>query len=94
FLMVSKIPTFSGKRSRIPNKWVLPVLLLVGVLAAFLVTDPWGTITTITVLYGASIPFSIRSFTQLRAKAAALRTELAVDPAASPAATNPPGENS
>ena len=35
FLMVSRIPTYSGKRFRVPSAYVLPMLLLVGLLAAF-----------------------------------------------------------
>ena len=79
FLMVSKIPTFSGKRFRIPHKYVLPILLLVGVLAAFLVTEPWTTITVIGIVYAASIPISARAFRKLKKKAVELRaSEIAV----------------
>ena len=89
FLMVSKIPTFSGKRSRVPHRYVLPVLLLVGVLAAFLVTEPWGTITMLAALYAASIPISVRAFARLQSKAAALRAAEppAPDQPKTPAAT-------
>jgi len=88
FLMVSKIRTFSGKRARVPHPYVLPVLLLVGVLAAFLVTEPWGTITVLAILYGASIPLSIRAFDRLQSKAAALRS--ADPPPAEPVNDTPP----
>ncbi|MBF0563594.1 MAG: CDP-diacylglycerol--serine O-phosphatidyltransferase, partial [Alphaproteobacteria bacterium] len=44
FLMVSQVPTYSFKRFRIPHKWVLPIMLLVGLLAAFLVSEPWITL--------------------------------------------------
>jgi CDP-diacylglycerol--serine O-phosphatidyltransferase len=74
FLMVSKIPTYSGKRFRVPHDYVLPMLLLVGVLTAFLVTEPWGTITVIGFLYAGSIPLSVRAFRKLRRQAEALRT--------------------
>ncbi|HXP98171.1 MAG TPA: CDP-diacylglycerol--serine O-phosphatidyltransferase [Telmatospirillum sp.] len=73
FLMVSKIPTFSGKRFRVPHEYVLPMLLLVGVLAAFLVTEPWTTITVVGFLYAGSIPFSARAFHKLQKQAAQLR---------------------
>ena len=73
FLMVSKIPTFSGKRFRVPHEYVLPMLLLVGLLAAFLVTEPWTTITCIGFLYGGSIPFSARAFRKLKKQADELR---------------------
>lgn len=73
FLMVSKIPTYSGKRFRVPNAYVLPMLLLVGVLAAFLVTEPWTTITVVAVLYAISIPLSVRAFRRLKRQAEAMR---------------------
>ncbi|MBC7953564.1 MAG: CDP-diacylglycerol--serine O-phosphatidyltransferase [Rhodospirillaceae bacterium] len=69
FLMVSTIPTFSFKKVRIPNVWVLPVLLVVGLIAAFLVTEPWLTLAIIGVSYVALIPVSVRSFRHLRAQA-------------------------
>ncbi len=73
FLMVSKTPTFSGKRFKVPNAYVMPVLLLVGLLAAFLVTEPWTTITVVAALYAISIPISIRAFARLKKQAQTLR---------------------
>ena len=73
FLMVSKIPTYSGKRFRVPHAYVLPMLLLVGVLTAFLVTAPWTTISIVGLGYLGCIPLSIRGFSRLKKQAAALR---------------------
>jgi CDP-diacylglycerol---serine O-phosphatidyltransferase len=72
-LMVSRIPTFSFKRFRVPAEWVLPMLLVIGGLAAFLTTEPWGTLLVIGVLYLGSIPVSIRSYRKLREAAEELR---------------------
>lgn len=69
FMMVSKVPTFSFKRVRIPHKWVLPILLVVGLVAAFLVTEPWLTLSGVGVAYMCSIPFALRSFSRLKAQA-------------------------
>lgn len=69
FLMVSTIPTFSFKKVRIPNAWVLPILLVIGLLAAFLVTEPWKTLAVIGAGYVALIPVSVRSFRRLKAQA-------------------------
>ena len=80
-LMVSRVPTFSFKRFRVPGHWVLPMLLIVGALAAFLTTEPWATLLAIGVLYIASIPLSIRSYHRLRRAAEELRVS-AMDPAA------------
>lgn len=75
FLEISQVPTFSFKRFRIPHKYVLPMMVLVGVLAAFLVTEPWTTLSALGLLYLASIPFSIRSYRMLRAQAQALHAD-------------------
>jgi len=69
FLMVSKVPTFSAKKMRIPNTYVLPVLLFVGLLAAFLVTEPWITLAVIDALYLGLIPLAIRAFRRLKEQA-------------------------
>ncbi|HXY98663.1 MAG TPA: CDP-diacylglycerol--serine O-phosphatidyltransferase [Stellaceae bacterium] len=85
-LMVSRVPTFSFKRFRVPGEWVLPMLLVIGALAAFLTTEPWGTLLVIGALYLGSIPLSIRSYRKLREAAEELRAggrgdELQVAPA-------------
>ncbi|MCA1907209.1 MAG: CDP-diacylglycerol--serine O-phosphatidyltransferase [Magnetospirillum sp.] len=74
FLMVSTIPTFSFKKVRIPNAWVLPVLLVVGLLAAFLVTEPWLTLVVLGFVYLGMIPFSIRAFRRLKRQAESVTT--------------------
>lgn len=66
-LEVSRLPTYSFKLVRIPHRYVVPVMLLVGLLAAFLVTEPWATLSVLGLLYLASIPLSLRSFRRLRA---------------------------
>ncbi|HXP31719.1 MAG TPA: phosphatidylcholine/phosphatidylserine synthase [Stellaceae bacterium] len=73
-VMVSRIPTYSFKRLRVPREWVLPVLLVFGGLAAFLTTEPWATLLAVGALYLISIPVSIRSYRRLREHAERLRT--------------------
>lgn len=70
FLMVSKIPTYSAKRFRVPAVWALPLMVLVGLTAAFLVTEPWATLAVVLAVYAVSIPFSARSFRMLQKRAA------------------------
>ncbi len=65
-LMVSRIPTFSFKKVRIPNWLVLPFMLAAGGMAAGLATEPWLTLMTIQGLYLISIPLSIRSARRLQ----------------------------
>jgi CDP-diacylglycerol---serine O-phosphatidyltransferase len=61
-LMVSRLPTFSTKKIRIQHDMVIPTLIGIGVLAAFLTTAPWPVLTAIGVLYLGSIPFTIVAF--------------------------------
>ncbi|HSV28258.1 MAG TPA: CDP-diacylglycerol O-phosphatidyltransferase, partial [Candidatus Omnitrophota bacterium] len=72
FLMVSNIPTFSFKKVRIPHKWVLPILLVIGLLAAFMVTEPWLTLAFLGAAYLGLLPVSVRSFRRLKAEAEAV----------------------
>ena len=64
FLLVSTIPTFSGKSlgDKIKRELVLPILVGVASLVALVVTYPYGTMLMITLAYLAMIPFSIRRF--------------------------------
>jgi CDP-diacylglycerol---serine O-phosphatidyltransferase len=68
-LMISKVPTVSLKRIRVPHDWMIPTLLGIGVLAAFVTTAPWLTLTAIGVVYVGSIPLTIRSYYRLRRSA-------------------------
>jgi CDP-diacylglycerol--serine O-phosphatidyltransferase len=73
-LMVSRIPTFSFKRFRVRSEWVLPMMLVIGLLAAFLTTEPWPTLLALGAVYIASFPISIRAYRRLRENAEKLRT--------------------
>jgi CDP-diacylglycerol--serine O-phosphatidyltransferase len=82
-LMISRVPTLSTKRFRIKHEYVVPLLLVAAVLAAFLTTAPWPTLTVIGVAYVATIPWTIASYTKLkRAYEAAAPTPVASDAAA------------
>ncbi|HZT51317.1 MAG TPA: phosphatidylcholine/phosphatidylserine synthase [Stellaceae bacterium] len=72
-LMVSRVPTFSLKRLRVPREWILPSLLVVGGAAAFLTTEPWATLLALGVVYIASIPVSIHAYYRLRRAAEGAR---------------------
>lgn len=58
FLMISRVPTFSGKGTRVRRDHVLPLLVLVALLTALLVSYPWLTLAGATIAYFASIPLS------------------------------------
>jgi CDP-diacylglycerol---serine O-phosphatidyltransferase len=72
FLMVSTIPTFSGKLmgERISREYVLPIFMLAMGFVALLVTYPFGTLTWATILYLAMIPVSWRRYGQMLGQSA------------------------
>lgn len=69
-LLVSTLPTFSGKLlgERVSREWVLPILVAAALLVGLLVTFPYPTLTVVTILYLAMIPVSYRRFQWWQAK--------------------------
>ncbi len=65
-LMVSRIPTYSTKRLKLPAKYGLPVLAFAAVMIAALVHAPWTTLTILGVCYLVSIPFAVKQFRKLQ----------------------------
>src|SRR6185312_10428590 len=82
FMMVSNIPTFSGKLlgERISREYVLPLFMLAIGFVALLITYPFGTLTGACLVYLATIPISWRRYSQM----------LAATPVPPPAEENPP----
>ncbi len=74
-MMVGRLPTYSLKRIRVPHRFVVPVMLGVCLLAAFLVGSPWMTLSVLGVLYLASLPLSCLSYRRRAARAAAEAVE-------------------
>ena len=62
FLMISRCPTYSGKRISVEREQVMPILLLVALTAALLLIYPWQTLATASLLYLASIPLSMWTY--------------------------------
>src|SRR5262249_9114764 len=83
-LMVSKVPTVSLKRIRIPHHMVVPTLLAFGVATAFLTTAPWPTLMVVGVVYLGSIPMTVRSYYRLKRAADARKTDAGGKPEAIP----------
>ena len=73
FLMVSRLPVFSGKtvRLRVPPEMVLPVFVSVIFFIALLVGYPWHILSTLTVLYLLSLPLGWKSYRNHERAAAA-----------------------
>jgi CDP-diacylglycerol--serine O-phosphatidyltransferase len=63
-LMVSRLPVFSGKRvgTRVPTEMVGPVILLVILSVALLISYPWALLTAATLAYLISLPFGYLSY--------------------------------
>ncbi|MBG1232074.1 CDP-alcohol phosphatidyltransferase family protein [Aestuariivirga litoralis] len=70
-LMVSRVPTFSGKTfTRVPREFVLPFLALMVLFVVFLISYPWETLAALSALYLLMIPVSVASYRRhKRAKA-------------------------
>jgi len=61
FLMVSRIPHFSGKQvGRVPREYFIPVLFAVAAFILLLATFPMEVLVALTIAYLAMLPFSIR----------------------------------
>jgi CDP-diacylglycerol---serine O-phosphatidyltransferase len=74
FLMVSRLPVFSGKsmRMRVPPELVLPAFVAVIFFIALLISYPWYVLSIGTVLYLLCLPLGYKSYRdQARALAAA-----------------------
>jgi CDP-diacylglycerol--serine O-phosphatidyltransferase len=73
FLMVSRLPVFSGKRvgKRVSPEMVVPVFVLVVLFFALLVSYPWWVLMIGTVAYLASLPFGVLSYRNYERKTAA-----------------------
>ena len=75
-LMISTIPTFSFKTTRIPRAWFLPVMVAVTIIVTVAVSAPWWTLSAILILYLALMPIGYRRYRRLLARdAAGLPTE-------------------
>lgn len=85
FLMVSTIPTFSGKTvgKRVPREWVLPLFVVTVAFFGLLISFPFEVLATGTFLYLAAIPFGVARYRHLeRADTSQART--LAEPSASP----------
>ena len=61
---VSALPSFAGKKLKLPVNTVLPVLALVGLLGAAIVTEPWLTYLAVATVYIVSLPIAAIRFTR------------------------------
>jgi CDP-diacylglycerol--serine O-phosphatidyltransferase len=64
FLLVSRLPVWSGKRMRIARDAVLPAILGIVLFALLLFAYPWPTLTVGVLAYLAFLPFSFRAYSR------------------------------
>lgn len=74
-LMVSRLPTFSFKRVKVPQQYVVVVLVMAGLFVAGLAIAPWRSLTALAVLYVLLIPFAGLSYLRLRREAERMHYE-------------------
>ena len=76
-LMVSRFPTYSFKGVRVPGRLVLPMLIVVGLLVASLVSKPWTTLGVVIFAYMGSFALSYRSYRRYQKSAEAEKAAVA-----------------
>ena len=81
-LMVSRIPTLSGKRfgQRIPRDRVLPVLVIGVILVALLASYPFSFLAVSAMAYIAHIPLAWRARKRAEERAAIAPAEASAPP--------------
>ena len=69
-LIVSRLPTFSGKGlgGPVPRERVLPILALIVVILALLVSHPFETVAVLTLVYIIGIPVALQRYLRLSAR--------------------------
>ncbi|TIX78526.1 MAG: phosphatidylcholine/phosphatidylserine synthase, partial [Mesorhizobium sp.] len=67
FLLVSRLPVYSGKSLKVPGDKVLLIILGVVLYILLLMTYPWYTLTASVAGYLLFLPFSVRAYSR-RAK--------------------------
>jgi CDP-diacylglycerol--serine O-phosphatidyltransferase len=73
FLLVSTLPVWSFKNFKVPDQYVLALLLGAVTFAAVLVADPWAALAAGGLIYLGMLPLSVRSFRRLKREAEAMR---------------------
>ena len=62
FLMVSRIPTLSLKKTKVHTSMFIPLMLIVVLFINFMLIQPWLTLGIMSGLYLISIPLSVIKF--------------------------------
>jgi CDP-diacylglycerol--serine O-phosphatidyltransferase len=62
FLLVSRIPVYSGKKLRVRRDRVMPLILAVALFLLLLFSYPWHTLSAGVIAYLIFLPLSIRAY--------------------------------
>jgi CDP-diacylglycerol--serine O-phosphatidyltransferase len=97
FLMVSRLPVFSGKTvgRRVPPEMVLPAFVFVVLFIALLIAYPWYVLTIGTICYLVSLPAGAWTYRRQQERYLAAHPQAASAPQPSPAQQSfqAPGES-
>lgn len=82
FLLVSRLPVFSGKKisTRVPREMVLPVIVVTVLFFALLIGYPWYVLSVGTILFLASLPIGWWSYREHERRANEARAAAASTP--------------
>jgi CDP-diacylglycerol--serine O-phosphatidyltransferase len=76
-LMVSRVPTFSLKRIKVPHGAIVPLLVFTALMVAGLTAAPWLTLTAVGLVYIMSFGVSVLSYRRLKKEAERMHGERA-----------------
>ncbi|HEY7808764.1 MAG TPA: phosphatidylcholine/phosphatidylserine synthase [Allosphingosinicella sp.] len=66
FLMISSLATYSWTSMRLRRNVRFTAIVIIALVAGALVSAPWETLSALTILYAATIPFSILSYARVK----------------------------
>lgn len=66
FLMISNVASYGWGSIRLRPSYRLGALLVIGLLGAALLSEPWATLSIMALLYAGSIPLSIASYLRVK----------------------------
>jgi CDP-diacylglycerol--serine O-phosphatidyltransferase len=66
FLMISSLATFSTTSLRLRRNVRFTAIVVIALVAGALVSAPWETLSVLTIVYAASIPFSILAYAKVK----------------------------
>lgn len=84
FLLVSRLPVYSGKKLKIPASRVMPMILAAVLFLLLLFSYPWHTLTAGVVAYLVFLPLSARAYSKRARLEGALAPSAAIEIASTP----------